>query len=375
MTKRRKRKKESSGALTTLFEILFGGIAGAAVAAVWLVFKPVDIVDRPRQDPDEVPVRHAVHYQPGKLGLVRESQVRQKEQAVLQQSGAEISLSEQEINRWLVTRYGATPAQDVMGTGIEMRPEPPMIRMVGDELQIGVVYSFAGYDGKKNMILQTTGHFDRAGSGQFEFVPTKTYLGSCPLPSGIISRFALNTFMSGFAISDELSRAWSGLRHVALADGHLKLQFGGAVAAPVLEPVAVSPAASEIQAGAPAGSVAGRLDSAASNDGVPAASPDLTALAEEAVVALPVAEQPSADTVSATVESEVSTGEDVPSTVPSEGDAVATPVASQAELANAPAGEETISATSAPQSDGFETMTIEAGADEETPADVPVESN
>lgn len=368
MTKRRKRKQESSGTLTTVFEIMFGGIAGAAVAAIWLVLKPVQITDSPPRDADEPPARHAVDYRPGKLGLVRESQVRIKERAVMQQSDAEVSLSEQEINRWLVTRFGASTATDVLGLGIEMRPEPPIVRMAGEEMQVGVVYSFSGYDTKKNMVLQATGHFDRMNSGNFEFVPAKAYLGSCPLPSGFVSRFVLKTFLSGFAVSDELKQAWSGLRDVVLGDGNLKLRFGGAVPAVASKPEPArgeAAVAADVQANIAADvsdpeetavetgleEKGNLIESAEETVDVPNAP----AASEEAEPAPAVAETPLVDSAS--------------TVAPGEDDVV------EESAASLPSSDEVTEEAAEPETDTLETASAAADSREEAPAGEPADSN
>jgi len=381
MTKRRKRKKESSGTLTTLFEITFGCMAGAAIAAVWLILKPVSVVDSPRQDADDLPVRHAINYQAGKLGLVRESQMRLKEEAVLQQSEAEVSLSEQEINRWLVTRYGASSTTDVWGSGIEMRPEPPLVRMADEEMQIGLIYSFSGYVGKKNLVLQTTGHFARAGSGRFEFVPTKTYLGSCPLPAGFVSRFVLNAFLSGFELSEELGRAWTGVRNVALSDGRLSLRFGAAAPAPASDPesggiqTAIPVAETSLLVDVAEGGAEVSSPAEAESPSSPGTTDALAAVPEETGEMTEAAE-PIADAELGALEIEAP-AED---SVPVEGGTAEEPAEVEETLGTAPTSGEATEVPAEPEPDGFETVVIEADPAETesvgaAPASVPAESN
>lgn len=211
---------------------VLGLLAGVLVAAVYLVFKPVEQV---KALPKE-PARSVVYYIPGADSNTKSKGWQAKQKQFL--AGTSITVVEDEMNAWAATlsapaakpaaKPGAKPAPAAKPDEPKPAPEgliipyTPNFKVVGDKLQIGLKCTLNWYGLTYDTTVIATGHFGKSGD-QVAFVPEKFYLGSCPmhlLPgiSGLIGSYVI----SKEKVPDEVRMAWTKLADVTIEGGAVK---------------------------------------------------------------------------------------------------------------------------------------------------------
>ena len=214
------KRTERSGPSWT--EVIIGAVLsfvlGVALAAAYLVFKPVAVV---KALPKE-PVADMVYYLEGSHDGSKGKTAAAKERELFQ--GRSIVLNEDEINALLAPagpaatpgpKNAAAPAQTVT-------PDAPNVRIHDGVLQAALpvrIAAFGWLDAK--VILQARGTFTKAGD-TFVFAPTEFYVGSCPverLPA--VQSMIFKRVVA--AVPAELHDAWGKLNDVTVEGTALKL--------------------------------------------------------------------------------------------------------------------------------------------------------
>ena len=207
-------------------EVIIGAVLsfvlGVALAAAYLVFKPVAVV---KALPKE-PVAETVYYIEGSHDGSRGKAAAAKERELFQ--GRSIMLNEDEINA-IIAPPSAAPAPAKPGAKGQpapatqtFTPDAPNVRIHDGVLQASLPVRIAAFGWlDEKVILQATGTFAKSGD-TFVFEPTEFYIGSCPvqrLPavqSAIFKRVVA-------AVPAELHEAWGKLTDVTVAGATLKL--------------------------------------------------------------------------------------------------------------------------------------------------------
>jgi hypothetical protein len=220
---------------------ILGLVFGVVVAAVYLVFKPVETV---KQLPKEIS-RSTIYFQPGSDSSTKGKTWSAKHKQFL--AGAAFQVSEDELNAWATA--GGTPppppkpaakpadkgkpakpaeapkpeekaaAADAAGFII---PSTPNFRVVGDKLQIGMKCTLNYFGLTHDVVVLTTGDFRKAGD-QVVFVPVTVHFGSCPLHMLPAASNALaNYLLSKQKFTDEMRLAWTKVGSVTIEGGLLK---------------------------------------------------------------------------------------------------------------------------------------------------------
>jgi hypothetical protein len=208
---------------------VLGLAAGVALAAVYLVFKPVQAV----KEPPKEPAKGVVYYLAGKTDANKGRAYQQKVTAFV--NGGSVIATEEELNAWATAIGGgsATPAKP----GAAPAPGAPAaaasneflsasglnFRLEGDRLHIAqkVLLNYFGL--AKEVVMQAKGGFARTGDG-FVFRAEELYLGSCPLHAIPGASAALaKALVAKQKVPDDFRAAWSKIAEIGVEGGLLKV--------------------------------------------------------------------------------------------------------------------------------------------------------
>lgn len=207
---------------------LLGLAAGVLAACVYLVLKPVSQV---REMPKE-PVRGMLYYLPGSDSGAKSRNWSAKQKQLVAGAATSLSLVEDELNAWATSTLGAAPKAPPPGgkagdagsadDGI-FQPGTPNFKIVDGKLQIGTKCVLNWYGLTHEVIVITTGVFERSGD-RFVFKPETLHLGSCPLhllPS--VAGPVFDHLLGKKKIPDEIKSAWVKVDDVTIEGTTLKL--------------------------------------------------------------------------------------------------------------------------------------------------------
>ncbi len=208
---------------------LLGLLAGVLVACVYLVWKPVQKVNKlPAKDKI---VAGAIYYIPGNENTVKGRDWQAKQKTLF--AGGEVLLSEEELNAWAATltappapapaKSGAKPKPGAAASNAFLVPDAPNFRIVGDKLQIGFKCTLNYFGVTYDVIVHATGAFAKL-DGRFEFEPETFYLGSCPLHKlPKMPAFFGSRLIAAEKVPDDVSVAWSKVSAIGVEGGLLKV--------------------------------------------------------------------------------------------------------------------------------------------------------
>lgn len=207
---------------------ILGLLAGVLAACAYLVFKPVSTV---KEMPKET-VRGMLYYIAGSDSSTKGRGVVAKQKQFV--AGTSVSLVEDELNAWAVSAFGAAPKAPAPGgkaddaktaDGGIFQPGTPNFRIVNGKLQIGTKCLLNWYGLTHEVMVLTTGTFERSGD-RFVFKPETLHLGSCPvhlLPA--IATPLFDHLVGKKKVADDIKSAWVKVDDVAFDGAALKLTF------------------------------------------------------------------------------------------------------------------------------------------------------
>lgn len=213
---------------------VLGLIAGVLVAAVYLVFKPVQMV---KEMPKE-PVRGAVYYIPGSESNVKSRNWQAKQKQLVGSPTFSFDLVEDELNAWANTLAsgapaaaaapkGAAPAAPAPGNapaydGI-FNPGKPNFKIAGGKLHVAAKCVLNWYGLTYEVQVMASGTLDKSGD-TVGFKPETLYLGSCPLH--LIPAVAgplAGHLISRVKVPDDMRAGWAKVDGATLEGATLKL--------------------------------------------------------------------------------------------------------------------------------------------------------
>lgn len=207
-------------------EVILGAalslVLGAALAAAFLVFKPVTVA---RELPKE-PKEGVVYYLEGGRDSAKARRGAGKEQAFLR--GESIELSEEELNAWAAEnapRAGqAASGGNASDSGAAVASNAPNFRIREGVLQIAVPVSIKVLGFDQRVILQARGGFEKDGE-TWMFEPRELLVGSCPLQRvPLVQGFVMKRVLSAVNMPDQILTAWRGLSNVVVDGSMLRLE-------------------------------------------------------------------------------------------------------------------------------------------------------
>jgi hypothetical protein len=203
---------------------LLGLIAGVLVAAVYLVFKPVQTV---KELPKE-PARGVVYFIPGSESNAKSRNWQAKHKQLVGSPTFTLDLVEDELNAWAGTLGAPAPAaKPGAAPGAPNQPQldgifnpgRPNFKITNGKLQIGAkcVLNWYGLTYETNVI--TTGTFD-GGAFKVETL----HLGSCPvhLIPGLAGPLASH-LIGRVKVPDDLRAGWAKVDSATLEGATLKV--------------------------------------------------------------------------------------------------------------------------------------------------------
>lgn len=194
-------------------------VLGVALAAVYLVLKPVTTA---KELPKE-PVAGVVYYLSGSQDSSRTQKAIGKQNVFAQ--GRSIDFSEEDLNALVAPPTPATLAKDkppaAPASGVTAGP--PNFRIRKGELQIAAPIHISALSLEFDVIVQARGRFARSGD-TFVFSPSEVYVGSCPvqrLPS--VSGYALGKILASKTLPEGALAAWRKLADVQVDGSTVRL--------------------------------------------------------------------------------------------------------------------------------------------------------
>jgi hypothetical protein len=206
-----------------LFEIIFGVILslalGVLLAAVHLIFKPVEVVPKP----PATAVAGQVYFIEGSVNSSKSRQWMRKRQMLADGASADVVFNEEELNAWMASmapqaQKGAPANPDTLFT-----PERVNFRIQNGSLQIGLLGKLNILGLNRDMVFQTRGKFVQGDNG-FAFVADQLYIGS--LPTHAVPNLApliIERVLAAQALPEELKATWKKLKLVAVENDSLRL--------------------------------------------------------------------------------------------------------------------------------------------------------
>lgn len=211
------KKLERSGPSWT--EVIIGAVLslvlGIALAAAYLVFKPVAVV---KALPKE-PAADTVYFIEGSHDSSKARQAGQKQRELMQ--GRSVVLTEDEINA-ILTPAAPAAAKPAAPAAQMITPDAPNVRVRDGVFQVGLPVRIAAFGWlDQKVMLQARGTFVRSGD-TFVFEPNEFYVGSCPvqrLPA--VQSMIFKRVVA--AVPADLHDAWGKLTDVTVEGSTLKL--------------------------------------------------------------------------------------------------------------------------------------------------------
>jgi len=220
---------EVPGPFGIIVQILSGAAVGLLIAGVYLALKPVKMMDaqtaaKAAETAAATTERNVVVYTPGNPGHPNGQQWRQRETAFLNRAPTGVAASEQDINRWITTTYGSADRRiEYKEYDFVIDPLLPLCRIDGGEVQLAFEFRCRQGKSEKSIVAHARGRLEKQGD-QHVFVPTKVYLGSCPLP-GMLGTKLVEKLGATYPVPDAMTASWKAVTSAKVEEGQLKLAF------------------------------------------------------------------------------------------------------------------------------------------------------
>lgn len=220
--KKIERALNGPGPIEITLGVLLSISLGVLLAAIHLVFKPVEVVAKA---PDEL--------EPGKVyfveGAVNSSKSRQwmrKRQMLADGGSVEVMFSEEELNAWMASvapqpQAGAGAAA-ASGTAV-LTPERVNFRIRDGVMQIGLLGKLTALGFTRDMVFQARGKFEPGAEGH-KFTADEFYIGSLPthtVPG--LAELIIKRVLAQQELPEDLQKTWKQLKLVAVEDSSLRL--------------------------------------------------------------------------------------------------------------------------------------------------------
>jgi hypothetical protein len=208
------------------FEISFGVILslalGVLLAALHLIFKPVEVVAKP----PETAVSGQVYLVEGSANSSKSRQWMRKRQMLADGAAADVSFTEEELNAWMASMAPQPPKGAAAETPETLfAPEKVNFRIQNGILQVGLVgkVSVSALGLSRDMVFQTRGKFVKGDNG-YVFAADELYLGSLPTHTvPHLTELIMERVLAAQQLPEDLKATWKKLNLVAVEDNTLRL--------------------------------------------------------------------------------------------------------------------------------------------------------
>ncbi len=220
--KKIERALHGPGPFEIILSILLSLVLGVLLAALHLIFKPVEVV---KKTEDAVEVKN-VYFVEGAVNSSKARQWTRKRQMLTEGAAVDVVFSEEELNAWMASAApkpaapaaGAAAAQPAM-----IQPESINFRIQEGVLQVGLLGKLSAMGYERGLIVQARGTF-APGTEGFVFVPAEFYIGSLPahvLPG--LTDFLMKRLGGAQELPEDIKAAWKKLTLVAVEGNTLRL--------------------------------------------------------------------------------------------------------------------------------------------------------
>jgi hypothetical protein len=206
-----------------MFEIVFGVILslvlGVLLAALHLVFKPVEVAKKP----PESPTPGQVYMIEGSVNSGKARQWTRKRQMLADGAAADVTFNEEELNAWMASATPQPQKGALESADATYIPEKVNFRIQGGVLQVGLLGKVVLLGMNRDLVFHTRGTFVEGGGG-YEFSAEELYVGSLPthkVPG--LTPFLIKRAMAAQALPEDLMATWKKLKLVAVEDDVLRL--------------------------------------------------------------------------------------------------------------------------------------------------------
>jgi hypothetical protein len=202
-----------------VFEVTLGALMGiglgVALAALYLMLKPVEVLTKP---PETVGASD-VYFVKGEVNSTKSRQWSRKQQLLAAGGTADVVFNEEELNAWVASATAKAPADPTK----LVTPEWVNFRIRDGVMQIGIGGKFDAFELTHPFVIQARGKFVKGANG-FEFTADELYIGSLPthrvpgLPQWIIQRA-----LAAQKLPEELTTMWRNFKLEAVEDKALHI--------------------------------------------------------------------------------------------------------------------------------------------------------
>ena len=202
-----------------VFEVMLGALMGiglgVALAAVYLILKPVAILTTP----PETVAASEVYFVKGDVNTAKARQWSRKQQLLSMGGPTDVVFNEEELNAWMANAKAKAPAD---ATKL-VTPEWVNFRIRDGVMQIGIGGKVKAVELTHPFVIQARGKFAQGANG-FEFIADELYIGSLPthrvpgLPQWILQRA-----LAAQKLPEDLITMWRKFKLVALEDNALHI--------------------------------------------------------------------------------------------------------------------------------------------------------
>jgi hypothetical protein len=210
------------GPFEIILSIILSLVLGVLLAALHLVFKPVEIVKKA----DEAVEVKNVYFVEGAVNGTKARQWTRKRQMLAEGASADVMFNEEELNAWMASA-GPKPAAPATGASdgspAMIQPERINFRIQDGVLQVGLLGKITALGYERELVVQTRGTFEPGADG-FVFVPSELYVGSLPahaLPG--LMNFMIKRLGRAQELPEDIKTTWKKLTLVAVEGNTLRL--------------------------------------------------------------------------------------------------------------------------------------------------------
>ncbi len=219
-----KKSQKGPSQVEIVLGVVLSVALGIVLGAVYLALKPVHKV---REVPKDAP-SGAVYYIEGIRDFNKSADMAAKRKAFA--AGESVDLEEGELNVMFSSLGGTSGPAKPADKSAPVEPKAvvigsPNVRIHGGKIQFADTLTVNLFGVTETLIVQSTGAFERRGSG-FEFVPEVFYVGGCPLQRiPIVGSWLLRKTLLAQPVPDDIAAGWSKLADVTIDGSLLKLKM------------------------------------------------------------------------------------------------------------------------------------------------------
>ena len=169
--------QQSPGIAGVIIGATLSIVLGALLAGIHLIFKPVEIVKALPKEPVD-----GVRYYVEGGGAAAAGKAWERKAEALATGRGEVGFAEGDLNAWAQATFKTTPEAEEAKKAATflLAPGTPNLRLVGGELQLGVVTELVYFGTITPLVVQAHGGFEQDAAG-WRYAPKEVYLGYFPL--------------------------------------------------------------------------------------------------------------------------------------------------------------------------------------------------